>query len=147
MLVAVFLTIVLILARTKPMSNQELQATKNIEAKIDSAIQKVQGGSPMEGIFMLREVLEEEPDNVRAIVQMGMFSLQSGQYDKALSRFNKASELEPKNMDLMMYQGMAYAGLDSTEKAVEIFEKYKTLIDDQTAIKEVEQYIEQLKNK
>ena len=40
----------------------------------------------MQGIMMLREVLEEDPKNELALFNMGMLSIQSGQYDKAVER-------------------------------------------------------------
>ena len=99
-----------------------------IKAKTAEAVALVNGQDPMRGIMMLREILEEDPDNVEAHWHLGLFSVQSGQYDKALERFKKVIELDPKNFpDAWFYLGRTYATLDSNDQAIASLKKYKTL--------------------
>ena len=51
--------------------------------KIKLALTYVASENPMQGIFMLREVLQQDPENRDALYQMGILSMQTGQFDKA----------------------------------------------------------------
>lgn len=52
-----------------------------------------------QGIFKLRDVLKQDPDNVRALYHMGLLSIESGQFDKAIERFEKLILLRPENQE------------------------------------------------
>ena len=54
---------------------------------VASAVEKVQGANPMEGILELKALAESDPPNVDAVIELGRFSIQSGQLDKAKERF------------------------------------------------------------
>lgn len=144
---ALTLTAVLLMSRTKPMTESEITEVVSVDAEIDEAIALVNGAEPMKGIMMLRGILEEHPDNTRAIKQMGLFAMQSGQFDKAVLRFERGRELDPNDDELLFYLGLAKAGTGDNEGALILLEEYKTLIDDDSAIEEVERYIQELKTK
>ena len=128
------------------LDKEEVVKVNSLESKIDSAISLVQGGrAPMQGIFMLREVLEEDPDNTKAILYLGIFAIQSGQYDKAIDRLEKVLSIDSKLIEAYYYLGHAFANKGEKDKAIRNFEKYKSLVDDQSAIEEVEKFIEELK--
>ena len=61
-----------------------------------SAIGKVRGANPMEGILELKALAEAEPPNVDAVIALGDFSIESGQLDKAKERYVQASDLAPQ---------------------------------------------------
>lgn len=82
--------------------------------------------SPMQGIMMIREVLEQDPDNELAISNMGFLAMQSGQYDKALARFQKLIELNPQDMQARFYLGVCYKELGENEKAREVLNLVKS---------------------
>ena len=113
---------------------------------IDSAITLTRGENPMAGIMLMRKVLEEDPNNVRAQFQMGLFSLQSGQYEKAVERFNTVKALDPERTETLLYLGHAFAQLGQSEKAIEHFETYKTYLTAEEDLQEVDGYINELKN-
>ncbi len=143
------LTVLLFLMPSKsPKLNEEkekVQTISSVDAKIDSAIALVQGGkAPMQGIFMLREVLEAEPENTKAILYMGIFAVQSGQYDKAVDRLEKVLSIDSQLVEAYYYLGHAYANMGEKDKAIRNFEKYKSLVNDSSAIEEVEKFIEEL---
>ncbi len=74
------------------------EVTEAISAGVDpveTAVQKVSGENPMEGILELRALAEAETPNVDAVVWLGIFGVQSGQLDKARERFSDALLLEP----------------------------------------------------
>lgn len=124
---------------------EEVVLENNLDAKLDSAVALVQGGkAPMQGIFMLREVLEEDPENIKALQYLGVFSIQSGQYENAVKRFEQVLSLDSSIIDAYYYLGHAYANSDQKTKAISNFERYKSLVDDPSKIKEVEKFIEEL---
>lgn len=116
------------------------------EDKIDEAIAKVNSENPMEGIFMLRGILEEDPNNVKAIFAMGMLSVKSGQYQKAVARFEKLLELEPNKAEAHKMLGDSYRALDDTEAAILSYQKFLKYSDDDKEKTEVDALIKELKN-
>lgn len=59
------------------------------EVDIKKASQLIQNGKPMEGVMMLRGILEKDENNIDAIWELGKLSMQSQQYEKAIGRFEK----------------------------------------------------------
>lgn len=114
--------------------------------KIDEAIAKVNSENPMEGIFMLRAILEKDPNNVKAIFAMGMLSVRSGQYEKAVVRFKKLLELEPNRAEAHKMLGDSYKALDDTEAAILSYQEFLKYSDDDKAKVEVDALIKELKN-
>lgn len=137
---------VLYLPKTPSASKQEVSAA---EAKIERAKAMVQNGSnPMEGIMLLREVLEEDPGNTEAHYQLGLFSMQSGQWDKAVERFETVvSKKDPTYNDALFYLGQAYASTGQHEKAISVFNQYKQTSADTAVTNAVDRMIKELSNK
>ncbi|MEO5584162.1 MAG: tetratricopeptide repeat protein [Flavobacteriales bacterium] len=106
------------------------------------------GKPPMQTIVKLKELADEEPDNVEAQYHLGLFSWQTGQYDKAMERFKNTIKLDAKGYpDAYAYLGQAYASLDSTDKAIATLETYKTLVTDTSLINGADRFIADIKNK
>ena len=102
--------------------------TASLDQKVDEAVLIIQNadGAPMRGIAILREVLSEDPNHVKANYWMGEFSWVSGQFDKAVPRFEKVLEVDPDNVDAAKRLVTVYIQLQQNEKAksvVETFEK------------------------
>ena len=53
--------------------------------------------APMEGIFMLREILAADSNHIPTIETLGQMSIRSGQFDKAKKRYQKLLSLQPEN--------------------------------------------------
>ena len=141
------LTGVLLSARKTVLLPEEAEKVVQLDQKIDSAVALVEsGGQPMKGIMMLREVLEEDSTNIKALTRLGQFSIQSGQYDKAEERFRTIEKLEPNNMDALYYMGHLSARKGEKETALSYFNKCLELTDDEEFSKELKQYINDLKN-
>lgn len=142
------LVVLLFFARNKPELPVKTVEEIGLEEKLDRAVELVQGGgNPMEGIGLLKEVLEEDPGNVDALMYLGVFSMQSGQFDKAEGRFttiiNNGGDFPA---EAFYYLGVSQANLGKNEKAIENLTRFKELVDDESTIKEVEIYINNLKN-
>ena len=95
---AVLVAIILWMPRKASNAAVLPEVTEAISAVVDpveTAVQKVSGENPMEGILELRALAEAETPNVDAVVWLGIFGVQSGQLDKARERFSDALLLEP----------------------------------------------------
>jgi len=90
---------------------------KNTDVKAQLAMTYVTTTNPMQGIAMLREVLEQNPNHAKAIENLGLLSVQSGQYDKAIVRFEKLVELKPNDVSAHLYLGVSYKETGAKEKA------------------------------
>lgn len=62
---------------------------------------------PMQGIFMIRSVLEKDPENLLALKQLGILSIRSGQMAKARERFEKLVAIDPQDYEARLLLGMS----------------------------------------
>jgi len=76
----------------KALDTQPNTDTKLKLAKIHTSLT----GATMQGVLLLREIVEDDPAHVQANYELGLLSLQSGQNDKALARFDQLIKQEPK---------------------------------------------------
>ena len=79
--------------------------------------------NPMKGILMLRELNEQEPDNVAVLNTLGRLAIQTSQFDKAILRLERAVSLSPKNKASVCLLAEAYEGAQNTAKAAEFAAK------------------------
>ncbi len=119
---------------------------KNLDAKTDLGVCYTESPQPMKGIMMLREVIKEKPDHENAQFNLGLLSIKSRQFDKAVDRFEKVLQINSKNIDAYLYLGEAYLQKGDKAKAIANFEKYKSMSKDASTIKEVDLYLEKIKN-
>jgi len=63
--------------------------------------------NPMQGIQMLREILEEKPGDPETLKNLGILSLQSGQFDKAEERFRELLAADSSDLEVLFYLGMS----------------------------------------
>ncbi len=82
---------------------EENASLLNVKSKL--AMTYVVGANPMQGIMMLREVLEEDPENELAIYNLGILAINSGQFDKAIERFEKLKQINASNPEAHFYLG------------------------------------------
>ena len=121
-------------------------APNDLEIKTSLAACYVEGSAdPMQGITMLREVIEADSNNVNALWQLGLFSMKSNQFDKAVARFEKIAEIEPRNLEVYLYLAEAYEKSGDKPNTIKSLEKYVSLTDDAVAKTEVQGYIDNLK--
>lgn len=59
------------------------------EVSVKKASLLIEQGEIMEGVTLLKSVLEEDSNNLDAIWELGKLSMQSQQFDKAVERFEK----------------------------------------------------------
>lgn len=115
--------------------------------KLKTGTAYVEGSTePMKGISLLREVIAEEPDNVPALILLGRFSIMSGQFDKAKERLDQALLFSPSNAEALFFMAITQQGLGNNEKAIELFEACKKLVNNPDFDAEIDGYIEDLKS-
>lgn len=120
------------------------QAPEQLDAKAKMAMTYVSSSNPMQGIQMLREVLDADENNQTAIYNLGLLSMQSGQYDRAVQRFEKLVQLEPENLQAQFLLGVSYFELGDKAEAKTQFEKVKSMDADPSVTASVDEYLDQL---
>ncbi len=143
---AAVVVVLLVLAPRTPSGKREgAAALTPSKARTMEAVALVNGQDPMRGIMMLREIAEEEPENVEVQWHLGLFSVKSGQMEKALERFKKVRDLDAEAFpDVWFFLGRTYATLDSTDQAIACLRKYRTLTQDSALINQVDGFLKEL---
>jgi len=124
----------------------------NLQAQTAIGVASVEGSSqlgimPMKGIGILKDVLNKDPKNVDAMTNLGYFAIQSGQFQKAVERFEEVLSIDPQNSEAYIYLTDAYLSQENVEKGIETLEKYRSLVEDPIVRKQVEDYINDIRNK
>lgn len=112
-------------------------------AHIALAVSEVyESGAPMKGISRLRRVLERDPSNPKALVQMGHFSVMSGQLDKALERYRAAWNARPADASIAFYMADTYARSGEEDSARIWLIKVNALEADESARVSIQDYFD-----
>jgi len=104
------------------------------------------GEAPMKGIGLLKNVLEKDPENINALINLGYFAAKSGQNDIAEQRFKRVLEINPDYPDAYIYLSDLYFNTGRIEKGIEQLEMYKKFLKDPEVIKQLDDYIDNIKN-
>lgn len=123
---------------TEDLSVEE-QVEVDLDQKVEEAILIIQSaeGAPMKGITMLKEVLAEKPEHVKANYWLGEFSLISGQFQKAIPRFEVVLKVEPDNMEAANRLASIYVQLNEKEKAKDVLNTFIANNPDHAGIDEI----------
>lgn len=103
------------------------------------------GGSPMQGIMLLLDVVKKDPNNRGANLALGMFAMKSGQFEKAVTRFKTVIAQKPE-VEPYFYLAESYKQLGMKKEAIDAYEKCKQMIPDPVAVQKIDQFIKELKN-
>ena len=76
-----------------------------------------------ERIASARAVLDKDPKNVRAWIELGNLYFDTKQPQKSVDAYARALELDPGNPDVLTDQGVMYRALGSYDRAVTNFQK------------------------
>ena len=116
-----------------------------LAAKANMAMTYVSTATPMQGIMMLREVLQQDPTNELALFNLGLLSMRSGQYSKAIDRFRQILVSDPANRKAQFYLGVCLVEANQKAEAKKILAEVKANEKDpqiQAAIKELEERLQ-----
>jgi tetratricopeptide (TPR) repeat protein len=116
-----------------------------LDIKNNIAMTFIATSNPMQGIMMLREILEVDKENEQALLNMGRLSMQSNQYDRAIERFESLIEYHPKNLDGNYLLAVCYFESGKSAKAKDQFEKVKSMDTDPMVQTAVEEYLTRIK--
>jgi tetratricopeptide (TPR) repeat protein len=119
---------------------------KSLDAKTGLGVAYVTGTqNPMQGIQLLLGVVKEEPKNVKANMNLGMFSMKSGQFQKAVERFKIVINVKA-TPEAWFYLGTSYENLGMKPQAILAYQKSKELAADPNLAEFIDRKIKELNN-
>ncbi len=101
-----------------------VEHVENFDTKIQMAVEKVNGDNPMEGIMMLKEIVEKDSENTLALFYLGVFSMQSGQFEKSILRFQKILSIDSSFVVAHRYLGESLLAMGDTLGALKELKEY-----------------------
>lgn len=110
------------------------------ELKNILAMTYVSSDNPMKGILMLRKIVEEDSENVDALLNLGLLSMRTGQYEKAVQRLEKVRDLEPTNIQGRFSLAISYNELGNSEGAMSELSFLKEITIDSTILSMVNEF-------
>lgn len=124
-------------------------APEDLDIQVDLGVCLMEGSSfmgtpPMEGIGILKSVEEKDPNNIKALINLGYFGIRSGQFEKAEGRFKQVLAIDPDYAEAYLYLADLHERQKMYKEAIADLENFKSLIDDPKKIKEVDDYIAEL---
>jgi tetratricopeptide (TPR) repeat protein len=100
--------------------------------------------TPMQGIQMIMEVANRDPNNMYAQFMLGMGGLISGQLDKAIERLSKVAQSEPGNLEAVLMLAEAYERKGDKANAIKWYEVSKKNIGNPDIVKDITERIKLL---
>jgi tetratricopeptide (TPR) repeat protein len=117
-----------------------------LEVKTGLGIAYVSGTpNPMQGITLLLDVVKKDPKNLKANLNLGLFSMKSGQFDKAVERFKTVIEIAP-SAEAWFYLASSYESMDRNADAIAAYLKTKEIAADPNMSQFVDRKINELSN-
>lgn len=114
-------------------------------AKANMAMTYVNTQTPMRGIMLLREVLQQEPTNELALFNLGLLSMRSNQYGRAIERFRQILVNNPTSRKAQFYLGVSLAEAGQKDEARRVLEQVKMQEKDPQILAAVREYENRLK--
>jgi tetratricopeptide (TPR) repeat protein len=117
-----------------------------LEVKTGLGIAYVTGTpNPMQGITLLLDVVKQDPKNLKANLNLGLFSMKSGQFDKAVERFKTVIAIAP-SAEAWFYLASSYESMDKKAEAIAAYLKTKEVAADPNMSQFVDRKINELSN-
>lgn len=116
------------------------------EVKTGLGIAYVNGTSnPMQGIQLLLDVVKNDPKNLKANLNLGLFSMKSGQYEKAVDRFKTVIAQAP-SAEAWFYLASSYENMGMKSDAIGAYLKTKEIAADPNMSQFVDRKVNELSN-
>lgn len=133
-------------AKTREIYQKALDQNPDLlAAKANMAMTYVSTQTPMAGITMLREVLQQEPTNELALFNLGLLSMRSGQYQRAIERFRQILVNSPDNRKAQFYLGISLAEANQKPEALKTLAQVKAQEKDPQILAAIREYEQRLK--
>jgi tetratricopeptide (TPR) repeat protein len=116
---------------------------ESLDAKTGLGSAYVNGPNPMQGITLLLEVVDKDPNNIKANFNLGLFSMQSRQFDKAVDRFKTVVDQDP-SAEAWFYLATSYENIGLKNEAIHAFQKSKQLAADPSLSQFIDRKVEEL---
>lgn len=117
-----------------------------LEVKTGLGIAYVTGTpNPMQGITLLLDVVKQDPKNLKANLNLGLFSMKSGQFDKAVERFKTVIDIAP-SAEAWFYLASSYENMDRKAEAIAAYLKTKEIAADPNMSTFVDRKVNELSN-
>jgi len=136
-----------LLAKSQELLKMAFEKDKSLTAKAKLAMTYVESPNPMQGIALLREVLEADPKNELALYNLGTLSIRSQQFDKALGRFQQLVEINPRDSRYHFYLAECLVALKRSPEAITAYKKALQLNTDPTAKATIEDRLKAIEGK
>lgn len=101
------------------------------------------GGAPMQGIALLLEVVKEDPKNLKANMNLGLFSMRSRQFDKAVDRFKTVIDVKP-SADAWFYLATSYENIGLKAEAIKAYQQSKVIAADPSLSQFIDRKVDEL---
>jgi TolA-binding protein len=147
--VALLLAVGLAFVPRVPAEKRILAEASPTDLRLMQAVGMVQNGeNPMEGIQILRQILEEDSTQVEAHWHLAQFSITSRQIENAAFRFEKVVSLDQgeKYPEAYFWLAQTKVALGQDKEAIALLQYYLTLETDSIVLTGVSRMIEQLQN-
>ncbi|GAB3962648.1 hypothetical protein GCM10028805_64190 [Spirosoma harenae] len=132
--------------KTRDFYGQALAKNPNLlSAKANMAMTYVNTDTPMQGIMLLREVIQQDPTNELALFNLGLLSMRSNQYERAIERFRQILVNNPTSRKARFYLGVSLAEAGQKAEAKQILAEVKKQEKDPQILAAVREYEERLK--
>ena len=118
-------------------------AGRKREILINLAMALSKSGENEEAREILEEILNENPDDVEAILSMGVISFNRGEEEEALALMEKARNVE-ENPLVIANLGFVYEKMGNIDRALEMWEKALSM---DSSLIEVEEAINRYKER
>ncbi|MGF7215804.1 tetratricopeptide (TPR) repeat protein [Spirosoma lacussanchae] len=115
-----------------------------LEAKANMAMTYVNTETPMQGIMLLRQVLQQDPTNELALFNLGLLSMRSNQYERAIERFRQILIVNPASRKAQFYLGISLAEAGQKEEARKVLAQVKQQEKDPQILAAIREYEERL---
>lgn len=123
---------------------------ENADAKMKFASAQIDGATTaeevMKGVQILLAIVAEDSLNEQANLVLGRNNIVNGQFDKAVARLEVVIKVNPENEEAWFHLGEANRSLGNRDRAIECFEKFKTLTNNQALSQQIDAYIESIRN-
>jgi tetratricopeptide (TPR) repeat protein len=100
--------------------------------------------NPMEGIRLVREVVQRDPNNLFAQLVLGLGGVKSGQFDKAIEHFKIIVSKQPDNLEAALNLAETYDQKGDKANAIKWYKEVKGKIPNPEAQKELDTRIKAL---
>ena len=133
--------------KTRELYQRVLDKNPNLlSAKANMAMTYVNTENPMQGIMLLRDVLQQDPTNELALFNMGLLSMRSNQFERAIGRFRQILVVNPASRKAKFYLGISLAEANQKAEAKKVLAEVKQQEKDPQILAAIREYEERLAN-